>query len=84
MFNMGGTVQLTIRVRKYLWKEFVHDISFAAYVTLKIANELSKRFFNRSIPQLFQTMFRILKWTFWISMISVWSYLIIANIFGWR
>jgi len=50
---MDGTVQVTIRVRKYLWSEFVHDVCYVLYASIMISNALSKRFFHLSIPQLY-------------------------------
>jgi hypothetical protein len=77
---MDGTVQVNITVRKYLWSEFVHDVCYVLYATIMISNALSKRFFHRSIPQLARGLYKILTWTFWIFMISLWTYLFID---GW-
>jgi hypothetical protein len=50
---MDGTVQINIRVRKYLWSEFVHDVCYVLYATIMISNALCKRYFKLSIPQLY-------------------------------
>jgi len=50
---MDTTVRVTIRVRKYLWSEFVHDVCFVLYGAIVISNALCKRWFRLSIPQLY-------------------------------
>lgn len=81
---MDGTVQINIRVRKYLWSEFVHDVCYVLYATIMISNALSKRYFKLSLRQLLRVTLRTIKWTFWAVMISIWSYLLIGGMFGWR
>lgn len=49
IMQMDGTVRITIRVRKYLWKEFVYDVCSALYAAYLNADKLSKRIFNASL-----------------------------------
>ncbi|MBI3956119.1 hypothetical protein HY339_02590 [Candidatus Gottesmanbacteria bacterium] len=49
---MDRTLRITIRVRKYLWKDFVYDVCYVLYATIMIANALSKRYLKCSIPAL--------------------------------
>jgi hypothetical protein len=77
---MDGTVQINIRVRKYLWSEFVHDVCYVLYAAIMISNALSKRYLKLSLRQLLRVTLLTIKWTFWICMIGVWSYLLIN---GW-
>jgi len=59
---MVGTVQITIRVRKYTWNEFVHDVCYVLYAAIIISNALCKRFFKLSIPQLYHRMVDPIAW----------------------
>ena len=77
---MDGTVQVTIRVRKYLWSEFVHDVCYVLYATIMISNALCKRYLKLSIRQLAQGFYKAITWGFWIFMAGMWSYLLIN---GW-
>ena len=61
---MDGTVQITIRVRKYLWSEFVHDVCYVLYASIIISNALCKRFFRLSIPQLYHRVVDPVAWLF--------------------
>lgn len=58
--QMDGTVHITIRVRKYLWKEFAYDVCYALYAIYMIANALFKRYLKHSIPELYMRMHAIL------------------------
>jgi len=49
---MDGTVRVTIRVQKYTWHEFVHDVCFVLYATIMISNTLLKRYVHISLRQL--------------------------------
>lgn len=53
---MDGTVRITIRVRKYLWKEFVYDVCYVLYAIYAILNALSKRYFKSPISGIFLRM----------------------------
>ncbi len=46
---MDGTIHISIRVRKYFWKEFVYDACSVLYVAYLNADKVSKRIFNVSI-----------------------------------
>ncbi len=81
---MDGTARITIRVRKYTWGEFVHDVCFVLYATIMISNALSKRYLKLSLRELLRVTLRTIKWTFWVVLITIWSYLLIGGIFGWR
>lgn len=81
---MDGTVQVTIRVRKYTWGEFVHDMCYVLYAAIMISNALSKRYLKLTLGQLLRVTLRVIKWTFWAVMISICSYLLIGGMFGWR
>jgi hypothetical protein len=61
---MDGTVQINIRVRKYLWGEFVHDVCYVLYASIMISNALCKRFFKLSIPQLYHRVVDPVAWVF--------------------
>jgi len=74
---MDPTIRVTIRVRKYLWSEFVHDVCFILYATIMISNALSKRYLKLSLRQLYHLMVRVIKWAFWAIMIVFWSGLFI-------
>ena len=74
------TVRVSVRVRKYLWSEFVHDVCFVLYATLVISNALSKRYFKPSLTQLVRGFITSIKWGFWISVIGAWGYLLVT---GW-
>ena len=50
---MGGSVQVTITVRKYTWNEFVHDVCYVLYAAIMISNALSKRYLHLSLRQLY-------------------------------
>jgi hypothetical protein len=81
---MNRTVRVTIRVRKYLWSEFVHDACYVLYATIIISNALCKRYLKRSLRQLLQLTRRAIKWGFWITIVGIWSYFFIASALGWR
>ena len=81
---MDSTVRVTIRVRKYLWSEFVHDVCYVLYAAIMISNALSKRYLKLSLGQLFRIISRNFVRAFWIFMAGVWSYLLLAGAFGWR
>lgn len=81
---MDGAVHITIRVRKYTWSEFVHDVCYVLYAAIMISNALSKRYLKLSLRQLLRATLRAIKWTFWAVMITIWSYLLIGGMFGWR
>ncbi|MEK7544098.1 MAG: hypothetical protein AAB557_04470 [Patescibacteria group bacterium] len=49
---MDSAVRITIRVRKYFWKEFVYDVCSALYGAYLTADKVSKRIFNVSIVTL--------------------------------
>jgi len=50
-------VRVNIKIRKYLWSEFFHDVA----TMIIIANALSKRYLKRSIPDIFQSAEYFLK-----------------------
>ena len=77
---MDGTVNITIRVRKYTWGEFVHDVCYVLYAAIMISNALSKRYLKLSLRQFFLLITRIIKWSFWAVLIGIWTYLLIN---GW-
>ncbi len=56
---MDGTLRVSIRVRKYLWDEFVHDVAYFLYATIIISNALSKRYLHRSLQQLIDGIWAI-------------------------
>lgn len=51
--HMDGTVRITIRVRKYLWKDFVYDACYVLYAMYTIIDMLSRRYFKRPISTIF-------------------------------
>lgn len=53
---MDAGVRITVRVRKYLWSEFVHDVCYVLYATIMISNALCKRYLKRSIPQVYHLL----------------------------
>jgi hypothetical protein len=77
---MDGTVNITIRVRKYTWDEFVHDVCYVLYAAIMISNALSKRFLHISLRQLAVGFYKTIVWGFWIFMACLWTYLLIN---GW-
>lgn len=56
------TVRVSVKIRKYLWKEFVYDVCYGLYVTYMIANALSKRYLKHSISELYMRMHRFVVW----------------------
>jgi hypothetical protein len=52
--DMDRVIRVNIRVRKYLWSEFVHDVVYVTVATLVISNALSKRFLHVSLRQIQQ------------------------------
>lgn len=50
---MDGTVHITVRVRKYLWKDFVYDVCYVLYGMYTIIDMLSRRYFKRPISTIF-------------------------------
>lgn len=48
-----GTVRITIRVRKYLWKDLVYDACYVLYGVYTIIDMLSRRYFKRPISTIF-------------------------------
>lgn len=54
---MDGTVRITIRVKKYFWKEFVYDVCYALYAIYMISNALSKRYFKSPISGIYLRMY---------------------------
>jgi hypothetical protein len=49
---MDRVIRVNIRVRKYLWSEFIHDVVYVTLATLVISNALSKRFLHVSLRQI--------------------------------
>ena len=76
---MDGTVRINIRVRKYTWSEFVHDVCYVLYATIIISNALSKRYLHLSLRQLARGFYKAIKWGFWIFMAGLWTYFIIRG-----
>ncbi len=50
---MDGTLRVTIRVKKYTWKEFVYDVCFSLYAGYMISDALSKRYLKLSISVIY-------------------------------
>ena len=48
-------VRVNIKIRKYLWSEFVRDVIYVFYATSMISDVLFKRYFKRSIPDMLQS-----------------------------
>ena len=61
---MDDTVRITIRVRKYLWKDFVYDVCYVLYAAIMIANALSKRYLKLSLPGLHGRIQATVVWLF--------------------
>ena len=81
---MENVLRVRLTVRKYLWSEFVHDVCYILYAAIMISNALSKRYLKLSLGQLLRVTLRTIQWTFWAIMITIWSYLLIGGMFGWR
>ncbi|MCX6791503.1 MAG: hypothetical protein NT149_00505 [Candidatus Gottesmanbacteria bacterium] len=81
---MDGTVQVRITVRKYLWSEFVHDVCYVLYATIMITNALSKRYFHLSLRQIARGVRTAVQWIYWIALIGIWSFVLIAAALGGR
>lgn len=81
---MESVVRVNIRVRKYLWREFVYDVVNLMVYLLRWANALSWVFLHRSLLTLIRQSVKFVKKTFWIFMGLVWLYLFIAGALGWR
>lgn len=77
-------VVLTVRIRKYLWHEFVQDVCIAIYVVYILLNSLSKRLFHCPVRESLKRLLHGIKWAFWIWLAGVWTYLLVASAFGWR
>lgn len=50
---MDGTIHISIRVRKYSWKEFVYDVCYALYAMYMILDALSKRYLKSPVSGIF-------------------------------
>ena len=81
---MADAVTIRVKIKPYRWHEFVHDVCFVLYAVIMISNALSRRYFTLSLGQLFRLIRRYLNRAFWIFMLSVWGYLIIGGVLGWR
>lgn len=46
---MDSAVRITIRVRKYFWKEVVYDVCSVLYAAYLNGDKVSKRIFNASL-----------------------------------
>jgi hypothetical protein len=82
--SMSSTVRISIKVKPYRWKDFVHDVCFVLYAIIVISDALSKRYFHRTLRQLLRLSLRILKWSFWIFVLSLFIYSYLADLFGWN
>lgn len=71
------SVRVSIKVRKYLWKEFVYDVCYFLYASYMISNALSKRFFKRQIEETLSIVFFPVIWLYNYSE-SVLKYSILA------
>lgn len=80
---MSSSVIFKIRIMPYTKKMLVHDVCLALYAAAMIANTLSKRFFKISVLELMRRGVHAIKWGFWIVVVSVWIYLILAEQFRW-
>ncbi len=81
---MENVLQIRLTVRKYTWHEFVHDVCFVLYAAIMISNALTKRYLHVSLRQIARGVRTAVKWVYWIALVCIWSFLLIAGALGWR
>lgn len=77
---MSSVVEITVRIKNYSWKEFVHEVEYGFVYTILLANALSKEYFHLNLLQLAKITLKFLYKAFWSFMIGIWIYLLIGGL----
>lgn len=51
-------VRVRIRIRKYVWHDFVHDMYFVLYGSIILSDALFRRYLKRSLPDFLDTVYK--------------------------